>query len=285
MISLRFAPCNEFPSAPLEDENRQPNPRTGQGKIHTVLTVSSSRLRRKIDNAKTMKTLILSDLHLGSRHSNIALLNEVLDRESFDRLILNGDTIHHVNMRKMAMPHWQLLDRFREIGKSRELVLVRGNHDHGTDYLPGTPTDRLSTANVLPGLLGVPMREDYQLQVNGHRYLVMHGDRFDPTMSYPVVTEVAYFCYQFTTKINKKLAKWLKKKSKKWGGLLEIVRKNSIAHAQKGNIPGIITGHTHFAENLHEDEIHYVNSGSWTENLCSYLLADEHDITLHHLPD
>ena len=232
-----------------------------------------------------MKTLILSDLHLGSRHSNVALLNEVLDQESFDRVILNGDTIHNVNLRKMTIQHWALLERLRQIGKSRELILVRGNHDHEIDYLPGAPANGLSTANVLPALLEVPMREDYQLPINGYHYLVMHGDRFDPTMNYPLVTEVAYLAYQFSTQINKKLAKWLKKKSKKWGGLLEIVRTNAIAHAKNGNLPGIITGHTHFAEDLREGEVHYVNSGSWTEFPCSYLLADQHEIKLHQLPD
>ena len=232
-----------------------------------------------------MKTLILSDIHLGCRHTNVALLMDVLDRQPFDRLILNGDTIHNLNFRKMSPRHWALLDRLRQIGKSRELILVRGNHDHGADYLPGQPLTGLSSANILPALLGVPMVEDYQFQVNGHEYLVMHGDRFDPTMAYPAVTEVAYLCYQFTSQINKKLAKWIKKKSKKWGGLLEVIRQNSIAHAQRVNTPGIITGHTHFAEDLHQSEIHYVNSGSWTENTCAYLLADPHSITLHQLSD
>jgi UDP-2,3-diacylglucosamine pyrophosphatase LpxH len=232
-----------------------------------------------------MRTLILSDLHLGSRHCNTALLNELLDHVSFDRLILNGDTIHNVNLRKMTPRHWATLERFRQIGKSRELVLVRGNHDHEIDFLPGTTPTILSSAKVLPALLEVPMLEQYHLQVNGHQYLVIHGDRFDPSMNYPVVTEVAFMCYQVTTKVNKKLAKWLKKKSKKWGGLLEIVRKNSIAHAQKHNIPGIITGHTHFAEDLHREEIHYMNSGSWTETPCSYLIADQQKIDLLHHSD
>src|ERR1019366_1246929 len=157
-----------------------------------------------------MRTLILSDIHLGSRHSNVALLMDVLDREPFDRLILNGDTIHNLNFRKMTPPHWAVLERLRKIGKEREMILVRGNHDHELDYLPGTTKAELSTAHILPGLLEVPMREEYQLQVNGHHYLVMHGDRFDPTMAYPVVTDVAYMCYQITTQLNKKLAKWLK---------------------------------------------------------------------------
>jgi len=232
-----------------------------------------------------MRTIILSDIHLGSRHCNAALLEEVLDREPFDRLVLNGDTIHHLNFRKMTRPHWALLERLRRIGKERELVLVRGNHDHQADFVPGSTKDQLTTASVLPRLLEVPMCEEYRLPVNGHQYLVMHGDRFDPTMKYPVLTDVAYMAYQITTKVNKKLAKWLKKRSKKWGGLLEVVRKNSIAHSQKTNFPGIITGHTHFAEDVYYEDIHYMNSGSWTESPCGYLTADKDQIKLHQIAD
>lgn len=234
-----------------------------------------------------MRTLILSDIHLGSRHSNHELVREVLERERFDRLILNGDTIHNVNLRKLTRPHWQILERFRRIGKDHDLVLIRGNHDHEFSDPPGRSTAEpsLDTSCVLPALLEVPMREDYKLPVNGHHYLVLHGDRFDPTMNFPVVTETAFLAYQFTTKLNKKLAKWLKKKSKKWSGLLEVVRAQSIAFARRHGHPGVITGHTHFAEDLYTDDVHYVNTGSWTESPCSYVTVHGEDLKLHHVSD
>jgi UDP-2,3-diacylglucosamine pyrophosphatase LpxH len=250
-----------------------------------------------------MRTLILSDIHLGNRHCNAALLNEVLDRESFDRLILNGDTLNSVNLRKLNGAHWGLLDRFRKLGRARELVLIRGNHDHEGDHVPyyhesrngngnrngacnddahGTGGDAIGTFHVLPRLLEVPMHEDYRLDVDGKSYLVLHGDRFDPTLNYPVVTEVACVCYQFTTKINKKLAKWLKKKSKRWGGVLEFVRGRSVAHAHDEGVQGVITGHTHFAEDSQVDDVHYLNTGCWTEYPCSYIAIDGGKVSLKH---
>jgi UDP-2,3-diacylglucosamine pyrophosphatase LpxH len=248
-----------------------------------------------------MRTLILSDIHLGSRHCNTALLNEVLDQERFDRLVLNGDTLNSVNLRKLTGAHWALLNRFRKLARSCELILIRGNHDHDDDYLPyptadalsangqgslrngdGTRAEEITTLNVLPGLLDVSMREDYRLDIDGEPYLVLHGDRFDPTLNYPVVTEVACMCYQFTTKINKKLAKWLKKKSKRWGGVLEFVRGQSVLHAQKEGVRGVITGHTHFAEDSRVEEVHYLNTGCWTEFPCSYIAVDGSKVSLNH---
>jgi UDP-2,3-diacylglucosamine pyrophosphatase LpxH len=233
-----------------------------------------------------MRTLILSDLHLGSRHCNVELVNEVLDHERYDRLVLNGDTINNVNFRKLTRHHWNLLHRFRKIGKERDLVLIRGNHDHDWDFRPGANGDNpLGTGHVLPALLETPMHEDVKLEIGGRPYLVLHGDRFDPTLNYPLLTDVAVFCYQFTTKLNKKLAKWLKKKSKKFGGLLEFIRTQSIEFARRSDYAGVITGHTHFAEDIHDDQVHYVNSGSWTESPCSYVIVEAGRVTLHHVSD
>ncbi len=253
----------------------------------------------------TMRTLILSDLHLGSRHCSMELLEEVLEKVAFERLILNGDTINNVNFRKLTHRHWAFLDKVRNLARSRELVLIRGNHDHEWDYLDARseggvrrteeeeaassalppPPSILTTGCLLPAVLGVPMREDFRLEVQGKTYLVLHGDRFDPTLNWRFVTEVAFAAYQVTTKINKKLAKWLKKKSKRWGGILETVRAQAIAHARTANLSGIITGHTHFAEDLHIDDVHYINCGSWTEVPCAYVTADAQSLTLHHVSD
>lgn len=233
-----------------------------------------------------MRTLILSDIHLGSKHCCHRAVHDILDREPFDRLILNGDTLHNVNLRKLDKHHWSVLDRFREYAKSRELVLIRGNHDHEIDFVPTQANGHLTTGNVLPSLLGVAMLEEYHLKVRGQDYLVLHGDRFDPTMKYPLVTEVAFIAYQFTTRINKKLAKWLKRKSKRWGGILAYVRDQSVAFARQHGFPGVITGHTHFAEDVRVDEVHYVNTGSWTETPCAYVTVDDpNGIQLHHVTD
>jgi UDP-2,3-diacylglucosamine pyrophosphatase LpxH len=236
-----------------------------------------------------MRTLILSDIHLGNRHCNTALLSEVLEQERFDRLILNGDTINSVNLRKLNAAHWDLLHRFRKLARSRELILIRGNHDHEGDHIPhlskngnGHAEPDFGTFNVLPGLLEIPMQENYRIDVGGKPYLVLHGDQFDPTLNFPMVTEVACMCYQLTTRVNKKLAKWLKKKSKRWSGVLEFVRAQSVAHAQKEGMRGVITSHTHFAEDSLIDGIHYVNTGCWTEYPCSYVVVEGDKVLLTH---
>jgi UDP-2,3-diacylglucosamine pyrophosphatase LpxH len=233
-----------------------------------------------------MRTLIISDLHLGSKNCHPEQVLNLLGRERYDRLVLNGDTINNLNLRKLKPTHWAVIDRLRREARSRDFILVRGNHDHDQRYLNyARPADGegFGPYDVLPTLLGVPMVEEYRLDVAGRQYLVLHGDRFDPTMRYPTVTEMADWCYQLSQKVNHKLAKWLKKKSKKWGGILEFVRCQSVGHARRHNCEGVVTGHTHFADDLRVGETHYLNSGCWTELPGGYVLSDGRGIRQHFL--
>jgi UDP-2,3-diacylglucosamine pyrophosphatase LpxH len=230
-----------------------------------------------------MRTLILSDIHLGTRNCRAAQVLEVLTRVSFDRLILNGDTINSVNLRKFTPGHWAVLAELRRLSRGRELILVQGNHDY--EPSPGGNGQELSSQDVLPSLLGVGMVDEYRLDVGGRPYLVLHGDRFDPTLNLPLMVDVADWCYQVSQRISKKLAQWLKKKSKRWGGLLDWVRRRSAAFARERGCAGVVVGHTHFPDDLRVEDVHYLNTGSWTESPCTYGLAEADRIGLCHFPD
>ena len=226
-----------------------------------------------------MRTLILSDIHLGTRNCRAEQVLEALTRMPFDRLILNGDTINSVNLRKLTPRHWEVVDKLRQLGRNREVILVRGNHDCEPSLRRNGHA--FNTEDVLPTLLGVRMVEDYRLELEGTPYLVLHGDRFDPTVKVPIILDVADWCYQASQKISKKLARWLKKKSKRWGGFLDCVRRKSAAFARERGFTGVVIGHTHYADDRRVDDIHYLNTGSWTESPCTYAVAEDGRIRLH----
>jgi len=224
-----------------------------------------------------MTTLIVSDIHLGSRNSQAAALSRMLGHAPFDRLILNGDTINNLNLKKLKPNHWRLLDQLRDIAQRRELILIRGNHDGA----PGGEKT-FGPLDVLASLLTVPLREEYPLEIAGRRYLVLHGDRFDPTLSWPALTDAADWCYHGVQKLNKKAAKWLKRRVKKLGGVVAFVRNRSVEHARKLGCDGIITGHTHFCDDEWIEGIHYLNTGCWVDSPCSYVVAAGTQVCLHH---
>jgi UDP-2,3-diacylglucosamine pyrophosphatase LpxH len=223
-----------------------------------------------------MITLVVSDLHLGARNSQAASIAGLLEGR-FDRLILNGDTINNLNFKKFKPKHWRVLSRLQEIARSHELILIRGNHD-------GKPSEGLpfGPLQVLAKLIGVPLREEYELETPKGRYLVLHGDRFDPTLNWPVLTDTADWCYGAVQKINKKAAKWLKRRVKRLGGVVMFVKQRSVLHAKARGFAGIIAGHTHFCDDEWIDGVHYLNSGCWVEASCSYVRVDSAQIKLCH---
>jgi UDP-2,3-diacylglucosamine pyrophosphatase LpxH len=221
-----------------------------------------------------MKTVIISDIHLGSKNCQAGWLLRFLGT-NFNRLIVNGDTINNLNLKKLKDSHWAVLDRLREIGLQRELIMIRGNHDGRVTRPTG-----LCPAEVLPALLGVPVQDEYQLEMGNRHYLILHGDRFDPTVHRPIITDAADWCYQTVQKVNKKAAKWLKRKVKKVGGVLELVKRQSVRYVQALGCQGVITGHTHFPLDEWIDGVHYLNSGCWVDRPCTYLYAHNDRIEL-----
>ena len=116
------------------------------------------------------RTVIVSDLHLGACNSQTAALSDLLHTE-FDRLILNGDTLDHLNLRRYRANHWAVLEQLKRVAKEREVVLLRGNHEglkHGRAMSYG-PLD------VLAEILDLPMREEFELWVGRRRYVVPIG--------------------------------------------------------------------------------------------------------------
>jgi UDP-2,3-diacylglucosamine pyrophosphatase LpxH len=223
-----------------------------------------------------MLTLIVSDIHLGSRNSQTALLSSLL-RTDFDRLILNGDTINNLNLKKFKPHHWGVIERLRAIARERELILIRGNHD-------GQPVQgkRFGPLDVLATLLDVELHEEYPLTVAGREYLVLHGDRFDPTLQWPLLTDAADWCYQATQKLNKRAAKWLKRRVKRLGGVVEFVKRRAARYARSVGCEGIIAGHTHFSDDEWLEGVHYLNTGCWVDRPCTYVEARDNDVRLRH---
>ncbi len=222
-----------------------------------------------------MTTLIISDLHLGSRNSQVGPLTQVLNTH-FDQLILNGDTINNLNLKKLKPKHWRIIDRLRTIASSRDLVVIRGNHD----FPAGSQDETFGPPNVLSTLLGVPLREEFRLQVGRRNYLILHGDRFDPTLRWPILTDTADLCYRAVQGMNTRAAKWLKRSVKHLGGAIEFVKRRSVDYARNMNCDGIITGHTHFFDDDRIGDVHYLNTGCWTDWPCTYILAHDSHIEL-----
>ena len=127
-----------------------------------------------MEQRKYYRTIVLSDIHLGTAHSKTDEVCHFLSNVDCDRLILNGDIIDGWHLKKSGTRKWQpnhtrffkILMRMME-RKNTQVVYVRGNHD---DFLDG-----LAPLNFY----NISIVRDYEIESAGRRYFVTHGDIFD----------------------------------------------------------------------------------------------------------
>lgn len=230
----------------------------------TILIVTPSE--KSPTPAILMHTLILSDLHLGARNCRTDLLQEVL-AGPFERLVLNGDTVDRPDPNRLGQEDWRVIRQLRSVARQRELVVVRGNHD----ALPGPGNDRGET-DFLTELLDTPVFEEWEFELEGGRYLVVHGDQFDRTMNLTVLGDVADWFYRGIQRMSRALAHWVKGASKHLCGVVDSVQQGALAMARERGLAGIVTGHTHFHHDEHIQEIHFLNTGCWVDSPCTAVL-------------
>ncbi|GBD91766.1 phosphodiesterase [bacterium BMS3Abin04] len=222
---------------------------------------------------KYFNTIIISDIHLGSKLSRVNSLLQLFKKIEFDRLIINGDIFDSINMRRLSKKHWRLLSMLRKLtsdDKKTEVIWIRGNHDGYSD--------------LLTQLLGITVFDEYLFEWNKKKVLVMHGDVFDVfTSKYPLISNIADIIYKLTIYFdptNMRISKWLKRNSKAFLRNIQIVRERAAKYAKHRHADIVICGHTHYAEEADINGIKYFNSGSWTTNPSYFIGFTKNDVQL-----
>jgi len=192
---------------------------------------------------------ILSDLHLGSENCRDEDLNAFLDSRRWDRLYLNGDIVDHLNFKKFKRRHWRLMERLASLNP----VVLLGNHDRPKE----------GSECLIRRFFKDAVRE-LVVVIAGKKYLMAHGDAFDPLLNWQLLTELADQFYMLTQKVSKTVSRWLKKRSKSFGGFIDKLLGRAAKLAKTRDCHGFILGHTHAAEDRLHDGLHYLNSGCWT---------------------
>jgi UDP-2,3-diacylglucosamine pyrophosphatase LpxH len=235
------------------------------------------------------KSVFISDVHLGTdicQHQK--LLDFLKSLESKDKkgynvenLFLVGDIIDmvHMNHKIFWSQHRTVIKKLlRMADKGVTIYFITGNHEsYLRDDMHELPDD----------LNGIQFCDKVvYISVSGKKYLVIHGDQFDGAIrSMPWLYwlgdkayTVALFCNKWYNKIRKlfgrpywSLSLWLKSKVKNAvkyiGNYEEIVCKK----VKDEGYNGVVCGHIHKADNKYIGDIHYLNSGCFTE-FCSVIV-------------
>jgi UDP-2,3-diacylglucosamine pyrophosphatase LpxH len=214
-------------------------------------------------------TLIISDIHLGDHSTRCDKVLEVLSQYKYDRLVLNGDILNGLNLKRLHTGHWKVLSQLRKISKKCEVVWVRGNHD--------------ADNNSLSQLLGLKVTNKHFWDENGKKYLAIHGHQFDRFMHDNIILSLAAFSiYHLLKKVIGAgfLINLIRSKNKTWMRNSREVANGAIAYARLFKADAVFCGHIHMIDTAKSAGIAYYNTGCWVESPSAYAVIADGKIEL-----
>jgi UDP-2,3-diacylglucosamine pyrophosphatase LpxH len=229
-----------------------------------------------------VRTLFISDVHLGTKKSQADKLLEVLKNYEFERLIIVGDFIDLTSLKRKF--YWkedhstviQKILRFSRKGVKVDYII--GNHDY---YLRGLIKDQ----NINIGEIFICDELIYKT-IKGESIYICHGDQFDGFIRmHPFLYSLGDFAYELSFKINKiynylrrfiglnewSLSSYLKNKVKNVISFINDFKTLSVKKAKIENCESIMIGHIHTPSIDKIDDINYYNTGDFCET-CSFLI-------------
>ena len=216
-----------------------------------------------------MKTLVMSDLHIGSKGCNTKAIINLLKTEEYDRLILVGDIIDgwlFQRYKKFSAEHNKVIRKLFKISKEKEIIWISGNHD---EFLRKYTPMQLGNIKIVDEF------------IEGGIWFC-HGDKYDGIIKMhwlgmlgSIGYDAAIVIDRLLKKINKKtsLSKYLKDNVKAAVSFMVDYEQEMVRQAKKRNCHTVICGHIHTPVDRTIDNIRYINTGDWIENQ-SYVIYE-----------
>ena len=231
-----------------------------------------------------VKTLFISDIHLGNHKSQAGKLLEVLKEIEYENLVIVGDFIDLTSLKKKFYwntDHSTVIQKIlRSSRKGVNVTYILGNHDF---YLRGLIKDE----NINIGDITI-CDEMYYETSKGEKIYICHGDQFDGFIRlHPFLYVLGDWAYEMSFKINKaynwfrklvgleywSLSQYLKYKVKNAITFINDFKILSLRKLDEVDCDSIMIGHIHTPAIEKIGEKTYYNTGDFCET-CSYLYED-----------
>jgi UDP-2,3-diacylglucosamine pyrophosphatase LpxH len=228
-----------------------------------------------------IKTLFISDIHLGNKNSQADKLLEVFKQYEFENLFIIGDFIDMTAIKRKFywnQDHSTVIQKILKFSRHNiNVIYLIGNHDF---YV----RDIIKDQNINLGNILICNEYIYTTTKN-EKILLVHGDCFDGFVAtHKLLYVIGDFGYELSMKINwlyNKMRKlfglnywsfsaYLKKKVKNIIKFLTEYKKASLQLVKDKNCDSIMIGHTHSPEIILNE---YYNTGDFVES-CSYIIED-----------
>ena len=227
------------------------------------------------------RSIFISDIHVGTRHSQVNALLDFLKNNGSQYLYIVGDFIDGWELKRK----WYWVDEYntllqkllRKSRKGTKISVITGNHDEFLEDFVDIQFGRLKL-----------MKETIHTTADRKRFLVIHGHQFDGIVHCNVWLEkLGSALYQWVLDLNLlfnrlrhrmgfgywSFAAYLKMKAKSAVKYVADYENAMTSMARKRNVKGIICGHIHRAETKTLGDLFYFNTGDWVES-CTALVEE-----------
>jgi len=238
--------------------------------------------------ARPVRTLLLSDVHLGSKHAQAERCLDFLKSYRPEQVYIVGDFID--GWRTAHGWCWtpqcdEVMDYFEDLmADGTKVFYTPGNHDSFLRELGGHD---LILEKFAGKFRRVEIADQFVFEtVRGWRLLVTHGDLFDVVETQAQwiskLTSIAYDALLSCNRISNLclgrrhrnpygVCAWLKSQVKRAIRFFSAFEPNLMKHARAANCEGVICGHVHTPNMIHQPNLLYCNTGDWVEN-CTGLV-------------
>lgn len=214
--------------------------------------------------------VVVSDLHLGARNSRGNDFLRFLHTVETNRLVLAGDLFDHPRLQGLQERDVAIVEALKRYALAAHVDWVIGNHDPPAEWFAS--------------LFGVTAYDEVVLDIQGSCYLVYHGHGWDPSLDLPpVLVEAADAVYAACQWLDPshRLARLVKRKSKHFCQVVDILQRRAINEARERELAGVILGHSHVASETRVDGIHFLNCGCWTEKPPTFVGVKQGGVQLY----
>jgi UDP-2,3-diacylglucosamine pyrophosphatase LpxH len=224
---------------------------------------------------RAVRSIFLSDIHLGTRGCQAERLLEFLREHEAEHLFLVGDIVDFWAMSRGI--HWSSQQNtvvqkiLRRARHGEQVYLIPGNHDEALREHVGTAFGDIRV-----------IAEHVHVAADGKRYLVTHGDEFDQVTRYHRwVAVLGDVSYNILVRLNGWLS-WLrrhlrrpgywslsgyaKRKVKQAVSFIFDFEESVVRAVRERQLDGVICGHIHSAAIRDIDGVRYINCGDWVDS-------------------
>lgn len=222
-----------------------------------------------------VRSIFLSDIHLGTRVCQAERLLDFLGEHSCDNLFLVGDIIDFWAMGRSV--YWTAAQN-----TVIQKILKRARHGVNVVFVPGNH-DEIAREHVGISIGDIRVvREHVHTAADGKRYLLVHGDEFDQITRYhrwiAVLGDRAYHSLVHLNRLLSKLRRavgisghwslsgYVKGRVKRAVNFIFDYEQAVMYHARTRCVDGVICGHIHAAVIREVERLVYINCGDWVDS-------------------